>query len=238
MAFVVLVVGVAGAGTVAVRNAGAPSDGGSAELLVAGVGTVIADPTATTVMTVPPMPTPTPTGAPSRAPVTTAPGPVAASPTEATTTKPGPMTTVVPVTTAAPTSPVTAAPSTTVPPLGPRSWELESNGISVRIRIEQGTIRAGDTIEFVFSSSTTVATDFCCIDHLYVGGTMIYSKFHGSSCPIPSTPEEHRVSYVVPQNGLLAFHLQSNRVNLCSGGGPPLFVTANLHASTTVLAAR
>ncbi len=108
----------------------------------------------------------------------------------------------------------------------------------MRIRIEQGTVRAGDTIEFVFSSSTTVATDFCCLDHLYVGGTMIYSRFHGTSCPIPSTPEEHRVSYVVPQHGLLAFHLQSNRVNLCSGGGPPLFVTANLHASTTVLAAR
>ena len=76
------------------------------------------------------------------------------------------------------------------------------------------------------------------MDHLSVGGTLIYSKLHGTTCPIPSTPGEQRVSYLVPQNGVLAFHLQSNRVNLCSGGGPPLPVTANLHGSTTVLPAR
>ena len=34
---------------------------------------------------------------------------------------------------------------------------------------------------FVFQSSSSVATDFCCMDHLSVGGTLIYSKFHGTT---------------------------------------------------------
>jgi hypothetical protein len=106
----------------------------------------------------------------------------------------------------------------------------------MRIRLEPATPRAGDTVQFIFESSTSVDTDFCCMNVLYVGGTVVFNQFHQNGpCPIPNITGEQRVSYVVPPNGVLAFQLQSSRVNLCHGG-MPLPVSANLYASATVLA--
>ncbi len=124
-------------------------------------------------------------------------------------------------------------PAVGTPKTNPSSWTLEDSGITSFVRIEPAAPRVGDTVTITFGSTATVATDYCCIDHLYVDGTLIVSQNPPPGpCPLAQGPAEQRVSYVVTHAGTLDLQLQSNRVKLCAA--PPEFTTTNLYAASWV----
>jgi|GEM_PF-6297035 hypothetical protein len=156
------------------------------------------------------------------------------------TSRPAPTTTVaeqvtppVPVTTTAPARPsTTLVPATTVPRPA-SSWSLDDKGISMRLWVEPAQPHVGDTVTLHFETWATVPTDFCCMNHLYVAGELIYSRLHDQGpCPLAPSTRHQRVTYVVTEPGPLALQLQANRVDLCTGF--PQFTTNNLHASVVV----
>jgi hypothetical protein len=158
-----------------------------------------------------------------------------------------PSTTVAPVTTVAPRpstsrpAPTTTVaeqvtppvPVTTTTPGGEPSWSLDDKGISMRLWVEPAQPHVGDTVTLHFETWATVPTDFCCMNHLYVAGELIYSRLHDQGpCPLAPSTRHQRVTYVVTEPGPLALQLQANRVDLCTGF--PQFTTNNLHASVVV----
>ena len=181
-------------------------------------------------------------------PTTTTPAPAATTvPASATvlTTKPAPPTTpptAAPVSTSLPVAstlaplPTTSIVTTTTsaPRRAPSSWSLDDKAISLRLWIEPALPRVGDTVTFTFEAWATVPTDFCCINHVYVGGEMIYMRFHDQGpCPLAPSERRQQATFVVTEPGEMSFQLQSSRLDLCKA--PPQFTTNNLHASMTVL---
>ena len=171
-------------------------------------------------------------------PSTTVPRATSTSP-RPSTTRPGPTTTSSPApatttTTVAPRPTTSLVTTTTAPRPVPSSWTLDENGISMRLKVEPAAPRVGDTVTFTFETWATVPTDFCCINHFYVDGELIYTRFHDQGpCPLPQSERRQQVSHVVTEPGPLAFQLQANRVDFCTG--LPRFTTNNLHASVAVL---
>jgi hypothetical protein len=231
---VLLVVLVIGTGGLAVTARSSPHGTGPSALAVAGV----AEQGAPTEQAVVPVTTTT-------APVTRASGP---APTSATTRPPAstvarPLPAPIPPTVPLPTTLAPGAPTTRgTPPAAatlrtsPSSWTLDDVGISSYLRVEPAAPHVGDTVTITFGSSATVPTDFCCIENLYVDGTLVFTLVHGQGpCPLAQAPAEQKVTYVLTHAGTLDIHLQSNRVKLCIA--PPEFTTTNLDASFGVLPA-
>lgn len=145
------------------------------------------------------------------------------------------------VPTTRPTVPPVAPPTTTRAPaptagsqnVSPSSWTVESNGISLTLRMEPATPHVGDTITFTLESSATVATDYCCVVYLYVNGEIVYNRFHGPGpCPLVQGPAVDKATYLATRAGTLGLTMQASRVKLCIA--PPEFTTVNLPASTLV----
>lgn len=229
LALLVLITGTAGIAAVAASGPTPARDVGFPRLASARTAGVLTGDAIAATVTIPPT-TVTTSGrpAPTTTPVpvtTTVRTPGAASPVARGNTGAGPA--AVPPPAVAP-SPTAAAP--------PSSWALDANGIAMRLRIEPAQPHVGDTIQIVFETSSAVPADFCCIDIVYVGHTMIYSRFHDQGpCPLLQSEPEQRTSYVATTPGPLAIQLQASRVDLCIA--PPRFTTTNLYASTTVLPA-
>jgi hypothetical protein len=164
----------------------------------------------------------------------TPPGPSTTRPAPATTLLPVTTTPPAPVTTTLPSRPTTSLVTTTTAAPAPSSWRMDDKGISMRLWIEPAVPRVGDTVTFFFETWATVPTDFCCMNHFYVEGELIYSRLHDQGpCPLAPSARRQQVSHVVTEPGPLAFQLQANRVDLCNA--PPTFTTDNLHASVNVL---
>jgi hypothetical protein len=224
VASLAVVLGVTGiaSGTVLSR------EGGDRLTVVAagGVADPLAEPWATTTaVAVTAVPVPTVTTAP-----TTTMRATPAVPVPTTTSVGAPSGPTVP-----PTKPPGSSTTTTTASPGPEpsSWSMDANGISMRMRIEPAAPRVGDTIRIIIESWATVPTDFCCINHVYVNGEMIYSRFHDQGpCPLAPSPVRQETSYVMTAPGRLGIQLQANRVDLCVA--PPRFTTNNLFGSVMV----
>ena len=111
----------------------------------------------------------------------------------------------------------TRAPASTAGQYGyPSSWTIESNGISLTLRMEPATPRVGDTVTFTMDSSAPVGTDYCCVVYLYVNGETVYTRFHGQGpCPLAQGPAVDKATYVATRAGTLGLQLQASRVKLC-----------------------
>jgi hypothetical protein len=145
------------------------------------------------------------------------------------------------VPTTRPTVPPVAIPTTTRAPapaaasqyVYPSSWTIESNGLSLTLRMEPATPHVGDTVTFTMESSATVSTDYCCVLYLYVNGETVFSRFHGQGpCPLVQGPAVDKATYVATRAGTLGLQMQASRVKLCIA--PPEFTTVNLPGTTWV----
>jgi hypothetical protein len=134
---------------------------------------------------------------------------------------------------APPTTTRAPAPTTGSQSVYPSLWTIDSNGISLTLRMEPATPHVGDTVTFTMESSATVGTDYCCIVYLYVNGETVYSRFQGQGpCPLAHGPAVDKATYVATRAGTLGLQMQASRVKFCIA--PPEFTTVNLPASTWV----
>jgi hypothetical protein len=168
--------------------------------------------------------------------------------TPATTSTSSTATTLKPVATTGTTLPVTVPttaprPTTTrpfassnpTPAANPASWSLDDGGISVRLRMEPAAPRVGDTVTLIFDSTATVATDYCCIENVYVDGETVYTNPAAPGpCPLAPGPGEQRATFRAAHAGTVTLQVQASRARLCSP--PPVFDTANLRGVVWVAA--
>jgi hypothetical protein len=134
---------------------------------------------------------------------------------------------------ALPTTTRVSAPAAASQYVYPSSWSIESNGLSLTLRMEPATPHVGDTVTLTMESSGTVGTDYCCVVYLYVNGATVYSRFHGQGpCPLVQGPAVDKATYVATRAGALGLQMQASRVKLCIA--PPEFTTVNLPGSTWV----